>query len=239
MKRFFHSFCPKSLFGLGCLLLGSTQGFAQFGLPFKWVDSKPSPLINGERGLLQARLQDTSFLRRDLPSKRVRFFVDDQLIGSTITNGDGIASYPYTARTSDPFDLKVVFEGDKEYNAAEKTVTITVHEPEKTATQISWVEAEPEQLEAGQRGLLKAKLEDTSFLKLDVRSKRVRFYIDDQFVATGLTSGSGIASIPYKAAATGSLNVKAVFEGDREYTPSEGTATVTVGEPAKKEVRFR
>jgi hypothetical protein len=58
-------------------------------------------------------------------------------------------------------------------------------------------------------------------------NKTILFYVDDTQVSTAVTDESGLASADITIAMTGTHTVKAVFNGDDTYNPSDASVTVT------------
>ena len=76
---------------------------------------------------------------------------------------------------------------------------------------------------------LTAKLEEDNLWKTDIANKKVKFYIDNNYVGEdSSTNSDGIAEFSYTPQNIGGYTIKAKFEQDSTYGPSEDTATLTV-----------
>ncbi|MEM3465681.1 MAG: Ig-like domain repeat protein [Candidatus Jordarchaeales archaeon] len=61
-----------------------------------------------------------------LPGQTVSFYLDNALIGSSVTDQTGTASIRYTPRTAGTYALKAVFSGSKNYEHSSTTSTVVI-----------------------------------------------------------------------------------------------------------------
>jgi hypothetical protein len=61
-----------------------------------------------------------------LPSQTISFYLDNALIGTSVTDQTGTASIRYTPRTAGTYTLKAVFSGSKNYDRSSSTNTVVI-----------------------------------------------------------------------------------------------------------------
>jgi predicted outer membrane repeat protein len=178
--------------------------------------------FKGDKINLTANLNDT---HGNVPvsGKTVRFSVNGNVVGITVTDSNGIATLPYTIQeNSGIYTILAEFTGDTTYTASSNTNTLTV-----TSTPTAIV-VNPISGYKGEVANLTANLTDTHG-NVPVSGKTVRFSVNGNVVGTNVTDSNGIATLPYTIQEnSGIYTILAEFTGDTTYATSSNTNTINV-----------
>ena len=152
-----------------------------------------------------------------LSGKKIDFYVNGKLVGSGITNSLGVATISYLTNTAGRFswtaeykDDKVKYNNNAFLNVGKGTTVVIMNNINGVYN--SFV-------------TLSATLNSGSS---PVDSKRIDFYINNQFVGFGITNSLGVATFSYMVGATGILSVKATFDGDNDFMGNTKTNSLSV-----------
>lgn len=175
-----------------------------------------------------------------LPNQTVEFYVDndddgerdepDELVGSDITDQDGMASIPYTCWLAPKvYTMWAVFPGNYEFPQAETSALLGVSQ-ETTAISIG-----PALGSMGQLADLVARL--TGPAGSPIPGKEIFFYVNanggnvdvSDLVGSAITDGDGYATFGYLCSiAPGAYDTKAEFPGDAYYQGMSRLSTLEV-----------
>ncbi|ASJ05726.1 Ig-like domain repeat protein [Thermococcus barossii] len=157
-----------------------------------------------------------------LAGKPVKFYVDGQYVGGTVTNSEGVAAIQYTVNV--PAGTHVItaeFIGGPTYNYTETKAKLLAYTYSTTMI-VYDTSGEP-----GAPVTLKAVLVDEFGNPLS--GKPVKFYVDGQYVGGTVTNSEGVAAIQYTVnVPAGTHVITAEFIGGPTYGPSNGVATLEV-----------
>ncbi len=181
----------------------------------------------GVKVTLEAKLEEAAFPYDDIENKYVKFYTATALIGGDYTDANGKAYMDYTPPTAGAFTITAVFTAAGVYNGSKGTCTLTVTEPAKKDTILKCY---PKTANVGEKVILQAKLTTTFPLYIDIPSATVTFYVDGIKQGSSITAYNGIAYWSFIPASAGKKTIKAVFEGNEKYNPSNCTDTLTVEE---------
>jgi hypothetical protein len=78
----------------------------------------------GTEAQISAILIDSK--QKPLPGQTINFYLDDVLIGSSITDQSGTASIRYTPRNPGTYTLKAIFSGSKNYDSSSSTEPVVI-----------------------------------------------------------------------------------------------------------------
>ncbi len=162
-----------------------------------------------------------------LSGQTVSFTVDGNGAGSGVTNGSGVASVNYTIPESGGTGAHTIgasFAGDPNHNGSSNTGTLTVN---KANTAI---------FVAGAAGLIGETVSLSALLSRStdgalLSGQTVSFTVDGNGAGSGVTNGSGVASVSYtipESGGTGAHTIGASFAGDPNHNGSSNTGTLTV-----------
>jgi WD40 repeat protein len=163
-----------------------------------------------------------------LPGRSLSFYVADAYVGTVSTDGTGTAQISYTlsqALTPGPQTIKVVRLGNSQYNANTGTGTLTVSASDTSVT------VAPVSGKAGQTVTLSAVLRRSSDNAV-LPGRDLSFYVNNAYVGTVSTDGTGTAQVSYtipsnlSAGTQQSITVKRA--ANAQYNASQGTGTLTV-----------
>ena len=158
----------------------------------------------------------------------VAFSLDGNPIGVATTDGTGKATLAYKIDETLSIGahvLSVSFAGDASDNASTGAGTLNIAQaPTKLATSSV----------SGKAGVATVTLKATLTRKTDnapLAGRTVRFQIDGADVGTGVTDGSGLATLSYPipaAMSVGKHSITAFFDGEALYLSANATASLTV-----------
>lgn len=169
---------------------------------------------------LMAALHDG--IGANLSGKIISFFVDNQLIGTAITNSDGIATLIYSINSQGSHSLFAQFNDGVEYNSSSDTNSWIVN------TVPSKLISKPMKGYKGDKLNLTATLINT-IKNTPVSGKTVYFYVNGKLVGSGITNSSGIASYIYLVKnEAGYYSLLAQYKTDSFFTGYSYNTTMTV-----------
>ncbi|MBE6508261.1 MAG: hypothetical protein E7Z77_02480 [Methanobrevibacter sp.] len=143
--------------------------------------------------------------------RTVKFYDGETLIGSSVTDNNGIAAYNYTPLTSGQKTIKAICEG-----VESNTKTITINKITSTISLTSSNVTYPDNV------VLSGTLSAGS-------GKSVKIYQGNTLLGTVSTSSNGAFSKTVPGLNAGNYTFKAVFDGDTQYSSvTSTTVTVTV-----------
>ncbi|ASJ05725.1 Ig-like domain repeat protein [Thermococcus barossii] len=161
-----------------------------------------------------------------LSGKPVKFYVDGEYVGGTVTNSEGVAAIIYTVNV--PAGTHVItaeFVGGPNYGPSEDSGKLLAY------TYGTIIVMENVSAKVGNSATLKAVLVDEFGNPL--AGKPVKFYVDGQYVGGTVTNSEGVAAIQYTVnISTGIHVITAEFVGGPNYGPSEDTAKFLAYETA-------
>jgi hypothetical protein len=154
----------------------------------------------------------------------VQFFVDGNLVGSSITaNGVATVFWPTSVSVIGSHTVKAMFNGNAYFDPALAYANLVVVNP-KTTLKVS-----------NATGTLQSDVNLSATLtgvNGPLVGETVHFLVDEHDVGAGTTNGSGVAEYGYllqDPLAPGAHTLVAVFEGDGVYNPANsGNGTLTV-----------
>lgn len=170
---------------------------------------------------IEAQLREVS--GSGLAGKRLRFFVNNFLVGTVVTNSSGVAVYDYRVPNSaihgQRYPVRVEWEGDTTAVAAVAEGTIDVT---RIRTRIvvrdhtgRW----------GENIHLSATLNREDDGRA-LRGLPVRFSVNRIDVGTATTDSTGRATVPYFVRFIGARELEAQFNGDVRHVYATGRATL-------------
>jgi len=185
---------------------------------------------------LEAKLEEKSFPYYDIENGKVKFYMDGAYQGYDYTDSNGKAYLDITPTEAGTYTIKVVFDAAGDYNGCENTCTLTVTEPEKKDTKIKCYDKTTEK---DVKVTLEAKLEEATFPYNDIENKYVKFYTATALIGGDYTDANGKVYMDYTPPTAGTFTITTVFTATGDYNGSEGTCTLTVTEPAKKDTKLK
>ncbi len=178
---------------------------------------------NGDNIELKAYLRRSTDLAW-VVGRTIDFTVDGTAVGSAVTSGSGVAALMYhVTNTPGQYPIGYAFAGDAAYNASTGGSTLTVTDDTTLVVD-------------DKTGQIGATVDLTATLtrNLDnapVAGRTVDFDVDGTAVGSGVTNGTGVATVPYLigvGSGTGTRTIGGAFAGDVVYGPSNDTGTLTV-----------
>jgi len=180
----------------------------------------------GETVNLQATLKRSAD-SVPLAGRTMAFKVAGSSVGSSVTDGSGVATLPYSIPESlgvGSISIRADFAGDANYLASLGTKILTVSKGLTTLTP------------ADVSGPLGGTVNLTAVLvcsgnSLGVSGRSVSFTVDGTGAGSGNTDASGLASVAYAIPGGGGLGTRPIgadFAGDTTYEPSTGSSTLTI-----------
>ncbi|MEW6011111.1 MAG: Ig-like domain repeat protein [Euryarchaeota archaeon] len=171
----------------------------------------------GQSVLLKATLTDDDGI--PLEGKTIDFYVDDTLVGSAITNSEGLATLEYIiTQTKGQYTTKAVFEGYECYLASTDYANLDVE------FSTALITVENVTICPLGKPIVTAKLTDLEGNPLPGRT--IKFSINPE--TEGVTNAQGIALGIFDPLPLGTYNVNALFEGDSEYAAVDANSTLNV-----------
>jgi hypothetical protein len=198
-------------------------------LPSKTViSSRANPSLAGENVRFTA---DVSVPAPHTPAGTVRFYVDDQPFGAPAAVGSGgVASSDVLPLGAGAHQVRAEFEGDHHQFATSSATLAQNVDKAQTATRVS---STPNPSQDGDGVVFSAAV---TLFDLDLTGTPtgdVEFKVDGVAVATAPLDGQGVAtSAAIPVTGLGAHEVTAAYEGDEDFTASDGTLTQNVGADA-------
>ncbi|NUL82771.1 MAG: Ig-like domain repeat protein [Armatimonadetes bacterium] len=159
--------------------------------------------------------------------KSIRFSVNGGIVGSAVTNSEGVASLQTTVQESWPIGaspLLAEFLGDANYAPSSSTVTMNVSQ-----TDVS-ISVEPATGATGESVSLRATLRRGTD-SAPIPGKTMSMIVSGTIVGTGITDANGQATVSYVVPSSLGMGVRTLqgsFSGDAVYRSGSGTSTLTV-----------
>jgi len=158
-----------------------------------------------------------------LPGKNVDFAVNGALVGSAVTDSNGIGTLNYLITLSpSTYTINATFNGDGDYNGTYSVGTLTVY---KNSTHIEVANV------AGINGSpveLQATLTDQGNGN-PIPGQTIDFTVNSVSVGSAVTDSSGVARLSYPIIlAPGIYTVNATYAGNSVYNATHGTGLLTV-----------
>lgn len=150
--------------------------------------------------------------------RNVYFMVDGQLVGSALTDGQGVASFNWTVTDGELGHRPLVahFSGDAEYEPVSGSATFRRY----AETVLRTDDAEAYQGETVTIGAM-LYYEDNQGNRHPIEGRTLRFYINGAHIGDSMTDAEGWALIDYSIPSdAGSGIIGVSFEGDEAYNPS-------------------
>ena len=168
----------------------------------------------GDSATLAGRLTDGT---SGLASKEVTFSLRGEQVGTAVTDADGVASIEFTVTgpTQDDAVQSASFAGDADHAASSATAPFDVNLDD--ASLALTIERQ------GTSVVARATLTDEDS-GAGLAERTIRFTLNGQQVASGVTDTSGVATATFKAKKGD--RAEAVFDGDDSYSAARAGQTV-------------
>ncbi|UTB32435.1 MAG: Ig-like domain repeat protein [Methanobacterium sp. ERen5] len=162
-----------------------------------------------------------------LANKNITFKINNEVVGSAVTNSSGVAVLPYKiSQTTGNYIIQAEFAGNEIYDPSTGTATLTIN---TVATKLKLNNISTSQ---GKTAQLTAQLNDNSGNPISnqtITFKINNYIIGTTTIGTATTDSNGTAVLSYtKTLIRGNYIIQAEFTGNEIYEPSTGTATLTV-----------
>lgn len=168
----------------------------------------------------------TSTLKRvgdgAIVGKVLTFKIDGNIIGTAITNTNGVGTISYTA----PLEvgtktITAEYAGTEVYGSSIGTGTLTLTKAKTTLAVSS------RSIRVNRSVNLTARLRRVSDLAFPT-GKLVTLLVNGVVIGSALTDENGYINLPYVPTTTGSFTIEGRFDGDDIHDPATDTATLTV-----------
>ncbi|GAB6055886.1 hypothetical protein JCM15415_12020 [Methanobacterium movens] len=176
----------------------------------------------GSQVELKAVLKDSDNL--PISGKTIKFQINDQFIGQSTTNNEGLATLVYTlSQSAGKHIMQAEFVGSEKYETITTTADLNV---EKIRTQLK---AENAQTTINTPIELTAHLTENN---KPLEGKTIQFYKNTnnnwELIGQTQTNNQGIAKITHTPTQTGQHQIKTTFTEDQTHQTSQDTATLTI-----------
>lgn len=142
--------------------------------------------------------------KKALTNKKVNFYINGKLIGTSTTNKDGIAKLNYKISDVSQYTVKTSFNGDSQYNKIESNIYFTSTKAKTTMTL--------------NKKLYKGKIyTKIRALGKPLKNKVIKVYVKGKYVGKVKTNSKGIALFKYSKK-YGKVKVQTLFSGDKLYS---------------------
>lgn len=194
--------------------------------------------INSTKGYLQDTVPliatvCNSHKNMTVTNKTVKFYVNNQYVGSALTNKSGIAilNYHITLKTTGNYPIMAVTPEDTNYNESTHKANLTV----KRINTIISSKVAIKQIRSNINTsyyyrfnvIVQAQLKDSHNNKL--YGKEVNFFVDDKLIGKSKTNKSGIATFNYISKPTSNKKTfKVYFASDNIYIGSSYTKALKI-----------
>lgn len=174
----------------------------------------------GNQSVLTAKLCYSNVT--NLANKNITFKINNEIVGSAITNSQGVAVLPYKiTQTKGNYTIQADFAGDEVYESSTGTATLTIN------TLATTLKLNNITTNKGKTTQPTAQLNDQN--GNPVINQTITFKINNTVIGTAKTNSNGTAVLPYKITQNkGNYIIQAEFAGDEVYEPSTGTAALTI-----------
>ncbi len=175
----------------------------------------------GERAYVEAKLVDNN--NKPIAEATLTLFIDGQQVRRGGTDAAGNTSM-YAGKDLEVgrYDVKVVFNGTREYSEAEVTGTLTIKPRPKAGLQLLPLDT----FTLGEEVYVEAQLRGHD--NQPVSQAALDLFINDERVQQGSTNATGEVSIFAGGLDAGTHSVKVVFKGDKRYPEAEVAGTLTI-----------
>lgn len=172
---------------------------------------------------LSANLRDLVHGNVPVPFKTVFFTVNGVLVGSALTDVNGVATLPYVINlVSGNYDIVANFAQDDYFNASSGNATLSVGLI-PTSINVSNLTGNK-----GEIVNLTAKLIDTHN-NVSLAGKTITYLLNGINVGNAVTDTNGVASLPYTITEMGGTYlIQALFAQDNTYAASSGEGKLKV-----------
>ncbi|RJS48144.1 MAG: hypothetical protein CIT03_09785 [Methanobacterium sp.] len=179
----------------------------------------------GSQVELKAVLKDSDNL--PISGKTIKFQINDQFIGQSTTNNEGLATLVYTlSQSAGKHIMQAEFVGSEKYETITTTADLNV---EKIRTQLK---AENAQTTINTPIELTAHLTENN---KPLEGKTIQFYKNTnnnwELIGQTQTNNQGIAKITHTPTQTGQHQIKTTFTEDQTHQTSQDTAILNVDKP--------
>lgn len=157
-----------------------------------------------------------------LSDKLISFFVNNCLIGTALTNSEGIATLIYTLNSCGSYNLSAEFSDNIDYNSSsDKKSWIVQTIPTKLILKSL-------KSYKGDKVKLQATLMNT-VNNVPLSGRTVYFYVNGNLVGSGITNSSGVASYLYLVKyCSGTYSLKAEYKKDNLYGGSTNNTYLNI-----------
>lgn len=161
-----------------------------------------------------------------LSGKMLTFQVGATTVGTAVTNSGGVATLAYAIPGTAPAGNQMItasFAGDTSNNLSSGTGTLTIPAPNTVTTVASVTGA------AGTTVTLSGTLKTVRGTPFN--GDTLTFKLGTTTLGTAVTNASGVATLSYAilpGTPAGNQTISVSFAGQGTYTPSSGTATLTI-----------
>ncbi|HYF91332.1 MAG TPA: Ig-like domain repeat protein, partial [Symbiobacteriaceae bacterium] len=157
-------------------------------------------------------------LSPNVSGRTITFSVGGTAIGSSVTDGSGVATLDYTiSRPVGTYTIDADFAGDGTITADSGSGTLTV------------TQGTGSMLAADQTGAYRSTTTLSATLTPALAGKTVTFTVNGVAAGSGITDATGLATVSYTITdGVGSYPIVASFAGDADLTAASDNATLTV-----------
>ncbi|WP_169805821.1 Ig-like domain-containing protein [Methanobrevibacter curvatus] len=157
--------------------------------------------------------------------KTVKFYVNGSLVGSNITNSQGLAVFSRSFSSVGSFGVVASFDGDSLYSAKNSSVkSVSVG---KIVPSLS-LSSNVGNINVNSMVALSAILYSSSSVG---SGKTIKFYVNGSLVGSNVTNSQGLAVFSRNFTVIGNFNVFASFDGDNLYSAKNSSSKSIVVNP--------
>lgn len=174
-------------------------------------------LMVGETTILRANLKDTD--NNSIEGATVGFYEGNNLIGSSVTDVNGEATFNYSKNVGSTYSLNAKFEGftegrDSYMSSITSNIPVTFN---KYNTNLKLV-ANYTTVHVGDNVILTATLTDEN--NIVIPNKVIKFMNNNNSLGQSITNNSGIATYTFNPSETTQYTINAIFDSDNKYNSS-------------------
>jgi protocatechuate 3,4-dioxygenase beta subunit len=160
---------------------------------------------------------------RPIANKIIIFELDGVVIGTGVTDSNGIAFIKYLELSSGMYNPVVYFIEDNIYEGSVDGTIFSIKSVSSTTNLVVY----NAKAKVDKKVVLSAKLTDSNGNPL--KDCPIDFYVDGVFIGTAITDVNGMAYINYTSNTSGQFIIKGVFNPLGIYSAANGTGLLTVG----------
>ena len=154
-----------------------------------------------------------------IADKLIKFYVNgNEVVGSYMTNSEGVASFKYTFKTRKIHTIVAKFAGDTYYFDKDSTFN-------PIPKDISTINLAKFSAKKGKKTTFKATLKVNNKA---MKGKYINFYAKGKPIGKAKTNAKGIATLTKKITVKGVINFVAIYAGDKNSHDSSYTRKVNV-----------